>query len=161
MARTGRPPRPLAERFWAKVDRITTPDGCWTWTAYRDKDGYGTIGVERGHPPENKAHRVAWFLATGTWPTQQVLHSCDNPPCVRFEHLFEGTNIDNVNDKVQKARQSRGERSNLTDLTGEDVRAIRTARAAGMELAELAAKYKVTMSTISRISRGVGWKHVD
>ena len=64
------------ERFWAKVDK---GGECWVWTASVNNHGYGQF-THKGRPV--KAHRFSWFLAHGEWPTQQVLHHCDNPPCV-------------------------------------------------------------------------------
>jgi hypothetical protein len=81
-------------RFWAKVDRTTTPDGCWTWTAFRDTKGYGRITFSGGVV----AHRFAWLLATGTEvPDGMMLdHICHNKSCVRADHLRVVNNKQNV-----------------------------------------------------------------
>ncbi len=100
--------RSIAERFWAKVDR-REGDDCWPWKASRSPKGYGWFHA----PPEGvrrdmvQAHRVAWELACGPIPPGLwVLHRCDNPSCVRADHLFLGTNADNVADKMAKGRHS-------------------------------------------------------
>lgn len=101
-----RRPRHVAERFVTKVDvngptmpHMATP--CHVWTGLKSKQGYGRLhAFGRIH----KAHRVAFFIAEGRWPEPCALHRCDNPPCVRRDHLFEGTNADNVADKVSKGR---------------------------------------------------------
>jgi hypothetical protein len=109
--------KPLNERFWAKVNkrgplpskRSTKmhPDiadtRCWFWTGAKTGSGYGSVGIEPRRVTK-LAHRVAWFLATGKWPNPQALHKCDNRLCVRFSHLFEGTNSDNVADTWAKWR---------------------------------------------------------
>jgi len=94
------------ERFWSKVDR--TGDGCWLWTAGRDKNGYGKIQARR----HLRAHRVALFLITGEWPAMAI-HGCDNPPCCRVGdgHLRAGNLRDNIDDMMSKGRQATGLRN--------------------------------------------------
>ena len=97
--------RPLIERFWSYVDKHGPYDKgnlgrCWYWTGALGRDrGYMRIaGVKR------PASHVAWFLRTGQWPTQLMLHKCDVPVCVRFSHLFQGTHKDNSQDMAKKGR---------------------------------------------------------
>jgi len=79
---------------------------CWKWKANTNSDGYGTFWFNK---KMTKAHRVSWEIHKGPIPVgKQVLHTCDNPPCVNPEHLFLGTNTDNVQDKVFKYRQAKG-----------------------------------------------------
>lgn len=90
----------LGDRFWSKVDRS---GDCWTWTASRTRHGYGRIGL--GHDRVETAHRVSWMLANGPIPEGVfVCHRCDNPPCVRPDHLFLGTALDNIRDMIAKGR---------------------------------------------------------
>ena len=79
---------------------------CRVWVGAVDKDGYGKIQFQGKN---HMAHRVAFFHYHGRWPVAQVLHRCDNPPCIAKAHLFEGTDTDNKADKMQKNRQARGE----------------------------------------------------
>jgi hypothetical protein len=112
--------RPLAERFWEKVNKggplpsaqavlvwpeiANTP--CWEWTASCDTGGYPVLGIRAGKPI--KAHRIGWFLETGKWPEPYALHKCDYRKCVRFSHHFEGTTEDNMQDMAQKGRNRNG-----------------------------------------------------
>lgn len=97
---TGRPQTSLAERFWEKVVKS---EGCWEWSGARSKHGrYGIINVGGR---STKAHRVSWELNRGPIPPgAKVLHHCDNPPCVRPDHLFIGTQADNLADGRRKGR---------------------------------------------------------
>lgn len=97
------PKRPLAERFWRKVDKSGE---CWVWTGCRHVAGYGRFNTQDAQwSGVVYAHRMAWELTHGPIPPGlHVLHRCDNPPCCNPEHLWLGTNADNHADKVQKGR---------------------------------------------------------
>jgi len=91
---------PPIERFWAKVDK--TGD-CWEWTGARFHHGYGLFYESAS--VRTRAHRFAYETLAGPIPPGVlVLHRCDNPPCVRPEHLFLGTQADNVADMIAKGR---------------------------------------------------------
>jgi hypothetical protein len=114
----------LAVRFWAKVQK---GPGCWLWTAYRNRDGYGQFRVGGRM---SKAHRVSWMLHFGPIPGGlDVLHRCDNPDCVNPSHLWLGTDADHTADKVAKGRQSRqkGEMHGQAKLCAAEVITIRRA----------------------------------
>jgi len=90
----------VKERFWKKVGQ---EEGCWEWTASGDGIyGYGHL-VIAGRI--EKAHRVSWEIHHGPIsPGLWVLHECDNPPCVRPDHLFLGTAATNAADRNRKGR---------------------------------------------------------
>lgn len=163
-----------AERFWERVE-VGEPDECWEWRRAR-KDGYGWLWVGDGQC--DRAHRVAWLLTNGEIPADlpHVLHHCDNPPCCNPEHLFVGTNADNVADMCAKARQAAGDRSGArlhperlargeangaAKLTWAQAAEIRTRRRAGGETGRaLAAEFGVSPMIVSKIARGILWKEV-
>lgn len=108
-----------------------------------NKGGYGRFMIERR---EELAHRAAWMLHVGEIPAGMlVLHSCDNPPCVRPDHLFLGTHAVNTADMMRKGR------CKTTKLTDEQVREIRALRAAGIRLRVIAERFRVATSTVSDI----------
>ena len=91
---------PLEEAFWRHV---TKGDGCWEWDGWRSAAGYGRL-YYRG--TSKAAHRLSWELANGR-PIPKgsvVLHACDNPPCVRPDHLSVGSHSDNAKDAIGKGR---------------------------------------------------------
>lgn len=147
-------------RFWPKVS-VAGSTECWEWTAGRFRAGYGAFQVA-GRAV--KAHRVAYFLATGTDPTDDlVCHSCDNRPCCNPAHMFIGDHLANRMDCAAKGRMNspKGSRAFGCRLIEADVIAIRAAYETGtVRQATLAAKYGVSKMTISSVITGTNWKHL-
>jgi len=77
---------------------------CWPWIRNLDKNGYGKLGFKNFHT--DRAHRFGWelFHKKPIPHGMLVCHTCDNPPCQNPAHLFIGTNMDNMQDKVRKGR---------------------------------------------------------
>jgi hypothetical protein len=89
---------PLAERIARQSEAV--PSGCVEWTGKQDKDGYGRIWWERRGW---RAHRLTYIQAHGpVAPNIVVRHKCDNPPCVRLDHLEMGTVRDNYQDMLER-----------------------------------------------------------
>ena len=131
-------------RFEARV-RKAGGCGCWVWTGALNNGGYGRF-VIGGR--EELAHRAAWMLYKGEIPDGLlVLHRCDNPGCVRSDHLFLGTHADNAMDKMLKGR------GGTTKLSDEQVREIRAVRAEGVKVRVIAEQFGVVTSTVSDIDR--------
>ena len=155
MARKG-----LKERFWSKV---IFGEGCWEWAGFLFTCGYGGIRDDDAKQSPRYAHRVSWQLHFGAIPDGlQICHKCDNPKCVRPDHLFLGTQADNNWDCATKGRQPgsrgkmRGENHPRAKLTWEIARAIR-ANTTDPNIV-LARRYNIDPSIITRIKNGRMWK---
>lgn len=144
------------ERFWSKVRKTET---CWTWTGITNLYGYGLF---RLNGKRVLAHRFVLTLVNGVDPTGMVCcHKCDNPACVRPDHLFLGTHADNVADRTAKGRSARGSKSGVARLTEEQIPAIRSLyREQGIRASEIARRFNVSSGTIEAVLRGVTWTHV-
>ena len=172
-------PPPLRDRFYLCV---TKGPGCWEWAGSRYGNGYGMFSYRY---TSRCAHRVAWEIERGPIPEGlQVCHHCDNPPCVRIDHLFIGTQVDNMADAKQKGRHahgdSHGRHSHPEQFTAAHLRHQRGSRhplaKVTLELAErirseyaesaifqkdLAAKHGLGAATVFRILRGDHWATPD
>jgi hypothetical protein len=83
--------RVVVKRFWNKVAKS---DGCWLWTSVTSRDGYGLFHLDGKH---QSAHRVAFVLTNGDIPEGMELHhKCENPVCVRPDHLEVVTHKENM-----------------------------------------------------------------
>lgn len=133
---------------------------CWEWTGATHKQGYGNFYF-RGKIW--LAHRASWVLHKGVdlEPRQKVCHDCDNPKCVNPNHLFLGTQKDNMQDAASKGRLGKadvtGTKNPAAIFSDNQVRAIlRDTR----KLREIAAEYECAISTISMIRNGKNWPHL-
>lgn len=143
------------ERFMSHVQKGSGDNDCWIWTGGCNQQGYGNFRV--GIKIE-KAHRVSYRLFVGDLDDNLlVCHTCDNPPCVRPDHLFVGTQSENVEDMFQKGRGNRasGEGHGSHKLNNSDVEYIRSSSKSNTELAE---ELNVSRGMIWRIRKGMNWK---
>lgn len=151
-------PEPAEVRFWRKVAKS---DGCWLWTACIGSNGYAEFKPD-GYVRQY-GHRYSWELHNGPIPADRfVLHKCDVRHCVRPDHLFLGTNMDNVRDMMAKGRVQRtcGERHHRARISDETAAAIRREYVRGAS-GRLAAKYCLPRGYVYQIARGNGWKHLE
>lgn len=150
---------PVETRFWRYVSKT---DRCWLWTASTNGQGYGQIGTRiDGKRITISAHRLSFEIHYGPIPPgMNVLHSCDNPPCVNPEDLFLGTDQDNVNDMIAKHRLAIGEDRGTAKLSTVDVYRIREEWRNRVSQKQIAAEFNVTQNTISQIVNRKKWTHI-
>ena len=169
------------QRFWSKtklalMPRPGMPTPCLEWTASRrDAGKYGQFGIDG---KSYSTHRIAWEIENGKIPDGLcVLHRCDNPICVRPDHLFVGTNSDNSADMVAKGRQNtphgprhgththpeshaRGSEHPNAKLNETTVVRIFALRSSGRTQQAIADEFGVSQSLIHRVLFGKRWAHV-
>jgi hypothetical protein len=148
--------------FKSRYKKIS--NGCWEWNGYKDRDGYGVIGLMGKY---DKAHRISYRLNVGDIPKGMfVCHHCDNPPCVNPEHLFLGTPKDNTRDMINKGRRKDGGKPHLGEKNGNaklserDVIKILSLRGK-ISHVEISRMYNVHRSTITNIMSRKKWPHLN
>lgn len=146
-------------RFWQYVEKS---DGCWNWTGYKRR-GYGRLAVARNRMKD--AHRLSYELHAGAVPDGlYVCHHCDNRACVRPDHLYLGTQSQNIRDAYQRNRmppkfQTQGGTGNTNaKLTWEQVREIRRIAKRRGTHAYIAERFSINIKHVSSIVTGRVWK---
>ncbi len=143
----------LKVRFWLKVRKT---DGCWHWVGSKFWSGYGEFWNGKR---KIRAHRFSYETEIGVIPSGLcVLHRCDNPSCVRPDHLFVGTRADNIKDMIDKRRdRMRGEQHGSAKLTGKEILLIRKDQRTYREIGK---NFGVSKVHVSLIKSGKRWGHV-
>ena len=136
--------------------------GCWIWLGARfeKRGGYGAL-QRKGHGGTLKAHRLAFKLATGI-DAENVLHTCDNPPCIWPGHLYAGSDGDNLRDAYSRKRrrpvQLFGENHPRSRMTWDAVRDLRARRLLGESAQSLSDRFDISLATVRQILRGITWQ---
>jgi len=150
----------LLERFNEKWIPVTE-SGCWIWTAFVNEKGYGKF---TNNGKTYRSHRLSYELYIGEIPDGlYVCHECDNTFCVNPNHLFLGSQLDNIHDMLNKGRGSapplfKGEDHSLSKLTENNVIEIRKSK--HMTHRQLAEKYNVSKKLIFNVIHKKAWSHV-
>lgn len=151
---------PLAERFWRYVKKTDT---CWLWVGAKGGGGrYGSIHLD-DHPYKSMlAHRASWLIHFGDTGKHCILHRCDNTFCVRPDHLFLGSQLDNIQDMCHKKRQAgpKGEAARHAKLTEDSVLEIRRLYRTGCQVKDLARIFGVGRCQIWMITTRRNWTHI-
>ena len=153
----------LIDRFYKYLPNDLNENNCWEWKGSFDSSGYGCIYSNK---KTLKAHRVSYEIYyKKSLGNLHCLHKCDNPSCVNQLHLFCGTNLDNIKDKVKKGKcytgNQKGESNGASKLTDTDVIKIRQLHQSGkFTTIKLGNMYNVNRSTISYIVNNKTYKHL-
>jgi hypothetical protein len=149
-------------RFWSRAALTADESRCWNWQGVIFDSGYGSASVVIEGVKYQRAHRLAFFFANNQHPGEsQVLHKCDNRRCVNPSHLFLGDHQMNMDDMAIKGRKAVGSKSGRNKLTENEVKQIRDLLGTGVTQKTVASQFHVSVSTISQISKGNYWKHVE
>lgn len=162
MARPKATHEQVIEKFWSRVKKT---DGCWNWQGYKNNVGYGqfTTLTNSGIFDSRYVHRFSYYLANGDYNKElEVCHTCDNPCCVKPDHLFLGTHSENMIDAYNKGRKilpdTSGENARTSKLDWNKVREIRILYSkGGVTQSDLGEEYGVTKVTISDIVNNKTW----
>lgn len=129
---------------------IISESNCWDWKKSKNKSGYGQIMFKR---KSCLAHRISWIIFKDEIiDKSNVLHKCDNPSCINPDHLFLGTQQDNIKDMFNKKR------SKWQKLSKEDVVNIRLMFSKNVDRLEIVKKYKISLSNLCQILKNQIWK---
>lgn len=129
--------------------------GCWLWLGSLNSWGYGRFGKDK---PERQAHRLSYVTFVGPIPVgARVLHRCDMPCCVNPNHLWLGTDSDNVRDALRKGRHvaPKGEQQAASKLTWHAAAEIRSS---SETISELARRFGVSRRAIRFVKDGKTWR---
>jgi hypothetical protein len=161
----GEPIIPIKERLYSN-SKLNEKTGCWEWQGYK-QNGYGKIGIGSrtdGTRRTTSTHRLSYELNFGEIPKgMEVCHKCDNPCCIRPDHLFVGTRQDNIDDRERKGRNNPpfGSKHAQAKLTEEQVISIREERLCkNTPIKKLAKRYGVCKKTMQDLLKGKNWKHL-
>ena len=146
------------------LDRIiiNLDSDCWNWTKSKDKYEYGAIGPTKWYKlyHKSKAHQLSYIAFNGVYPKElHVLHKCNNRSCCNPDHLYIGTNADNMRDRILDGTSNKGktynngERQGNSKLTSSDIRYIKVLLTT-MKQKDIAAMFGVDRRTISDINTG-------
>lgn len=149
-------PANIAGRI-AAGSEADTNGGCILWSGKLSRHGYGRMSANNR---QQFVHRLAYALSFGPIPPGlSVCHRCDVPACINPQHLFLGTQADNMADKARKGRDAVGEANGSARLRAADIPVIRRRLVSGESCRSIARTLGVSHTAISMIKRGKRWSH--
>ncbi len=147
----------LSVNFWGKV---SIGDGCWLWSGGKMKNGYANFFIGK---KSQRVHRLSYQHYFGSIPNGLgVLHKCDVRNCIRPDHLFTGTQKDNLQDCKIKGRTTIGIKNAMAKLDDEKASLIRKLYSSGgITQRTLATQFGITQSNVSRLVGRKHWTHIQ
>ena len=137
-------------------------DGCWDWTGFRDKDGYGRVSSSYAKELHAQtSHRASWIVNFGEIPKGKIVrHKCDNRICTNPEHLKLGTLKENSQDMVKAKRHAFGTKNGNSKLDEDDIKFIRKMLDRNKNQALIAELFDIHKDTVFKIKSGRSWAHI-
>lgn len=154
------PSNPTKYEWLVSTIKTHNSDECIVWPFSKKEHGYGQVNVKGDI---TACHRLVFKLTHGRWPRPTARHTCDNRACINPRHIIEGTQADNMRDKVIRGRAPRGEsipNSKLTNAIVIEIRTKYTPRHKSYSGIALATRYGVSPSTISEVVSLKRWRIV-
>lgn len=156
----GTTPLPMSEAIKRFIGRLKAEGECLNHPVSKSHR-YPAVSIGG---VQVKGNRFSWIIFRGSIPAGiSVLHSCDNPACCNPDHLFLGTGLDNMRDRLAKGRYNtvpKGQDVNTSKLSPEQVIEIRSRLDQGEGLRPLGREYGVTHKAIYLIKNRKNWKHI-
>lgn len=151
-----------AERLRLYFERnVIRKRGCWDWKGAKTSNGYVRMDYARKEP-RISVHKYSWMIHNGDVPEGMlVLHRCDNRRCSNPDHLFLGTQADNMSDMKSKCRSASGERNVNAKFDKKKIKEIRKLLEMGVRVSRISKDFNVHITSIYRIKHGKTWKHVN
>ncbi len=144
------------DAFWSKIIKTST---CWEWVGGKHGSGYGQCWT--GYHGERLAHRAMWIKWFGSIPEgMYVLHKCDNKTCVNPEHLYLGTQTQNVKDNVDRGLTNTGSKHWNSSIQEADVRCIRFSFRQGLSIRCIANRFNLSYKNTWAIVHNLKWRHI-
>lgn len=146
------------ERIKVRIQKTIKIDEkkCWLWIGAKHRQGYAIISYKR---KPSLGHRVSWMVYKGEIPeSMKICHICDVTSCVNPEHLFLGSQKENVKDAVEKGKfYGRNLGKRRTKLNWDQVQSIRNLHSKGIDRKELQQRFRVGQTCIAKILTGRSW----
>ena len=150
-----RPRIPIHEKIERSIVRIPE-SGCWIWMKKVNHRGYGMTCLGKGS--NLSAHRASYESKYGAIPNgMMALHICDISSCVNPDHIFIGTQQDNLTDKVLKKRQANGQNHGMSKLKEFEAKEIKYSEE---KTIKLALRFNCSPVMVRQIRQGKYWKHI-
>lgn len=147
------------KEIFDKNSKKLGPDDCWEWMAYKNPSGYGQTKIGGRNGKHILAHRLSWIVHYGEIKDgMHVCHKCDNPSCVNPKHLFLGTNLDNIKDRMAKGRSKapwKGvprEKHPSCKVTDAQIFEMVMLRKSGKSISMIAPMFGITKRHISKLT---------
>ena len=147
----------------SRFEKLFIKNCCWIWIGDKNPQGYGIVRNKNGR--REGAHRISYRFYRGNFPFHlQVCHKCDNSSCVNPDHLFLGTQKDNMIDMYRKGRNVRGdvrgEKNGRHKYTEKQVLKIRHLYQQGMKIVDIHKQFGGSYQSIWCIIRRKFWTHI-